>query len=136
MPSSAKRTTSSSPSCVDSCAIWTSPCSCTAPKSSAKPTALPCRAATSASAPSTAPLIYRSLTAAREAYQSGCPASTLCTQVTAALESIPGARVDYVELVDAETLHELKDEHRTALLAVAAYFGDVRLIDNIELTRA
>ena len=83
-----------------------------------------------------APLIYRSLTAAREAYQSGCPASTLCTQVTAALESIPGVRVDYVELVDAETLHELKDEHRTALLAVAAYFGDVRLIDNIELTRA
>ena len=31
--------------------------------------------------------------------------------------------------------YELKDESRMALLAVAAYFGDVRLIDNIELTR-
>ena len=45
-------------------------------------------------------------------------------------------RADYVELTDAETLHELTDESRPALLAVAAWFGDVRLIDNIELARS
>ena len=43
-------------------------------------------------------------------------------------------RCDYVELVDAETLHSVQ-ENRLALLAVAAWFGDVRLIDNIELSR-
>jgi pantoate--beta-alanine ligase len=51
------------------------------------------------------------------------------------LNAIPGVRVDYAELVDAETLHAPAADDRLALLAVAAYFGDVRLIDNIELTR-
>ena len=46
-----------------------------------------------------------------------------------------GIEQGWIELVDDETLHELKDESRMALLAVAAYFGDVLLIDNIELTR-
>ena len=45
-------------------------------------------------------------------------------------------RCDYVELVDAVTLHEVTAPHRLALLAVAAWFGDVRLIDNIELSRS
>ena len=51
------------------------------------------------------------------------------------LSAIPGVKVDYVELVDAENLHAVTDDARPALLAVAAFFGDVRLIDNIELTR-
>jgi pantoate--beta-alanine ligase len=44
-------------------------------------------------------------------------------------------KIDYVELVDAENLHAVTDEARPALLAVAAFFGDVRLIDNTELRR-
>lgn len=83
-----------------------------------------------------APTIRRSLLAAREAYRAGKPASEVCAAVVSTLEAIPGVRVDYAELVDAETLHPQTDENRLALLAVAAYFGDVRLIDNIELTRS
>ena len=83
-----------------------------------------------------APTIRRSLLAAREAYRAGKSASEVCAAVVSTLEAIPGVRVDYAELVDAETLHPQTDENRLALLAVAAYFGDVRLIDNIELTRS
>lgn len=83
-----------------------------------------------------APEIRRSLLSAREAYESGADAVSVCEVVKATLEAIPGVRCDYVQLVDAETLHEITDTHRMALLAIAAWFGDVRLIDNIELSRS
>ncbi len=79
-----------------------------------------------------APNIHRCLQAAREAYAEGKPAPEIVVGVIAALSAISGVRVDYVQLVDAETLHEPADS-RLALLALAAWFGEVRLIDNIEL---
>lgn len=83
-----------------------------------------------------APAIRRNLLSARDAYASGENADAICATLRANLEAIPGVRCDYVELVDAETLHEVTSPHRLALLAVAAWFGDVRLIDNIELSRS
>ena len=83
-----------------------------------------------------APAIRRNLLAARDAYASGEPADAICATLRANLEAIPGVRCDYVQLVDATTLHEVTSPHRLALLAVAAWFGDVRLIDNIELSRS
>lgn len=83
-----------------------------------------------------APAIRRSLLTAGKAYGEGASIADICSQVRAELESIPGVRCDYVELVDAVTLHEVTAPHRLALLAVAAWFGDVRLIDNIELSRS
>ena len=65
-----------------------------------------------------------------------CRRSSICARVKETLESIPGVRCDYVELVDASTLQRSVSPHRLALLAVAAWFGDVRLIDNIELSRS
>ncbi len=85
---------------------------------------------------SAAPAIRASLLTASAAYRAGDSASAICAQVRCTLESIPGVHCDYVELVDAETLHEVAEPDRLALLAVAAWFGDVRLIDNIELSRA
>ncbi len=83
-----------------------------------------------------APAIRKCLLAAADSYSAGAEISAICSGVRESLESIPGVRCDYVELVDAVTLHELTDPHRLALLAVAAWFGDVRLIDNIELSRS
>ncbi len=45
-----------------------------------------------------------------------------------------GGRVDYVELVDSARLTPLTVVDVPAVLAVAAHFGSVRLIDNRELT--
>jgi pantoate--beta-alanine ligase len=47
------------------------------------------------------------------------------------IEKIPGARIDYLELVDAETIRPAKDFRRPMRLAVAVFLGKARLIDNI-----
>jgi len=43
----------------------------------------------------------------------------------------PLARIDYVDLVDAETLQPIDSLKPNSLLALAVYFGRTRLIDNI-----
>ena len=43
-------------------------------------------------------------------------------------------RLDYFAIVDPETLDPVTDTSRGALVAVAAYVGATRLIDNIVLT--
>jgi pantoate--beta-alanine ligase len=46
----------------------------------------------------------------------------------------PAARLDYFAVVDPNTLDPVADVSRGTLVAVAAYFGTTRLIDNILLT--
>ena len=45
----------------------------------------------------------------------------------------PGVRLDYFEAVDPDTLEPLEDISRGALVAVAAFVGTTRLIDNLVL---
>ncbi len=45
----------------------------------------------------------------------------------------PLARVDYVEVVDVETLQPIEMVRPNSLLALAVFFGETRLIDNIRL---
>jgi pantoate--beta-alanine ligase len=45
----------------------------------------------------------------------------------------PLARIDYVELADAETLQPIEALKPNSVLALAVYFGKTRLIDNIRL---
>lgn len=47
------------------------------------------------------------------------------------LDTLPGAEIQYVEIVDAETLTSLAQIKSKTLIAVAVYVGKVRLIDNI-----
>jgi len=53
--------------------------------------------------------------------------------VQAQIESASAARVDYVAIVDGETLQAIPTTNPHALLAVAVFFGQTRLIDNIRL---
>jgi pantoate--beta-alanine ligase len=48
-------------------------------------------------------------------------------------EGTPGVDVQYVEMVDADTLQPIVDVDRDAILAVAAFVGSTRLIDNAHL---
>jgi pantoate--beta-alanine ligase len=50
------------------------------------------------------------------------------------LDAEPGLRVDYLALVDPDTLSPLDRSHEAALLAVAAYAGSTRLIDNVTIS--
>ena len=45
----------------------------------------------------------------------------------------PLARIDYVDLVDADNFQPLELVRPNSLLAVAVFFGRTRLIDNILL---
>ena len=47
------------------------------------------------------------------------------------ISEMPLARIDYVDLVDAETLQPIDSVKSNSLLAVAVCFGKTRLIDNI-----
>jgi len=51
--------------------------------------------------------------------------------VVDAIARTPGVRLDYVEIVDAATLRPLVNVDRDALVAVAAFVGTTRLIDNV-----
>lgn len=49
------------------------------------------------------------------------------------IEKIPGARLDYVELVDSLTLEPARNFSRETTLAAAMFLGPTRLIDNIQI---
>ena len=49
------------------------------------------------------------------------------------INEVPLADIDYVELVDAETLQPVEVVGPNSLLALAVFFGKTRLIDNIRL---
>ncbi len=49
------------------------------------------------------------------------------------IESSPLSRIDYLELIDAETLQPTTTLSRPSILATAVFYNDVRLIDHITL---
>ena len=63
-------------------------------------------------------------------------AAKLCGRWQAVIAEEPGARLDYFAIVDPETLDPVAEIARGALVAVAAYFGATRLIDNLVIARA
>ena len=79
-----------------------------------------------------APVIHRALAKAKEAYKKGeRNAGKLSEMVRSTIEAEPRAKVDYVSITDADTLERLdKLDERPILIAVAAYLGNTRLIDN------
>jgi pantoate--beta-alanine ligase len=76
-----------------------------------------------------APRIHRALTAAAKLPT----ASEILAAARAEIETSPLARVDYLELVDAETLQTVSEIKRPAILATAVFYGDVRLIDHVTI---
>ncbi|HEX6728956.1 MAG TPA: pantoate--beta-alanine ligase [Pyrinomonadaceae bacterium] len=79
-----------------------------------------------------ATVIHRALVQAKAAYKEGeRSAGKLADLVRNIIESEPRARLDYVSVSDAETLEKLdRIDDRPTLIAVAAYIGKTRLIDN------
>jgi len=78
-----------------------------------------------------APVLRRSLLAAREAWQNGeRSADALKRRMDAELSEEPLAEPDYVSVADAATLRELVTVDGPTLLSLAVRFGATRLIDN------
>jgi len=79
-----------------------------------------------------ATILRRSLVAAGKRIKEGArDGAAIARELREAIETEPLARVDYAEVVDAESLAPLGRIHGAALLAVAVRIGRARLIDNL-----
>ena len=92
-----------------------------------------------------APVLFQALDGARKLVDNGeRSADTLVRYIrerigttsaeapaAAAEAAAPAARIDYVSVVDFETLRDVSVIRGTVLIAVAAFFGTTRLIDNV-----
>lgn len=82
-----------------------------------------------------APVIRRALEAARAACRRGVnDAEKLRRLVWQTISAVPLARIDYIEVVQADSLQLLEKVDRRAVIAAAVFFGTTRLIDNIQLS--
>ncbi len=79
-------------------------------------------------------VLYRALSAARDAYQNGeRSADALRAAMCDHLAAEPRARIEYVSAADPDTLQELERVDRNVLLSLAVRIGKTRLIDNFVL---
>jgi pantoate--beta-alanine ligase len=85
-----------------------------------------------------ATVIHQALKRAKTAYKEGeHNGAKVAEIIRSTIEAEPRARIDYVSITDAETLEKLdKLDERPILIAVAAYIGKTRLIDNTVLNGA
>lgn len=80
-----------------------------------------------------APVIRRSLLAARkEAAHGDISLRRILTRVRHSVEKA-GGRIDYLEVVDVNTMQPESKKIERSLIAIAVFFGATRLIDNIVL---
>jgi pantoate--beta-alanine ligase len=81
-----------------------------------------------------ATVLFRALSAAKEAYGNGERDADQLRQVMKdVLASEPLAEMQYVSCADYDTLEELETVEGKALVSMAVYFGKTRLIDNLVL---
>lgn len=81
-----------------------------------------------------APVLYRALCRAQEAWQRGeHDGERLRAIMRAVLSEEPLAQIEYVSAADPHTLQELGDASQGVLLSLAVRIGKARLIDNLPL---
>ena len=75
--------------------------------------------------------LRRALDLAEAAWRSGDTSTApLLDAMRGLIEKTPGAEIDYITAVDADTLEEVEVLRRNTLVALAVKFGKTRLIDN------
>jgi pantoate--beta-alanine ligase len=80
-------------------------------------------------------VLFRALSRVQTlADQGQAGSSNLIAAAKSVLAEEPGVRLDYVEIVDPESLEPVSDVSKGALVAMAAFVGKTRLIDNVLLT--
>ncbi|WP_067625495.1 pantoate--beta-alanine ligase [Alicyclobacillus acidiphilus] len=81
-----------------------------------------------------APVLYQALSWAKAEIERGQrDATEIVRGVRERIEQDSIARLDYVEAVEMDTLESVSVLSGDVMIAVAAYFGKARLIDNIQL---
>ena len=79
-----------------------------------------------------APLIYKALCNARKSIQSGNKnTEKIKAEIENTIKKAASAQIQYVDILDADSLAKVENIKTKTLIAVAVSFGDARLIDNI-----
>jgi len=82
-----------------------------------------------------APVLFQALQGAQRLVGDGLRNSDeIIAMAREMILSRPGVRIDYVSICDPETLEDVSQVSRKALMALAVYVGKTRLIDNTILT--
>lgn len=80
-------------------------------------------------------VLQRALREARRLFTEGeRSAETIQTAARNVIATAPLARIDYLEVVDADTLQSATNADANSIIVVAAFFGQTRLIDNLRLS--
>ena len=76
--------------------------------------------------------LYRALQLAERLHAEGVrEVATLRERMMKVIDAEPAARIDYIEMVDDETLQPVDRIESATLVALAVRIGDTRLIDNV-----
>jgi len=79
-------------------------------------------------------VLWKALCLAQELWDKGEKnADRLRQEMTSLIQSEPLARIDYVSVADQDSLEELEEIDRPALVSMAVWIGKTRLIDNMML---
>jgi pantoate--beta-alanine ligase len=76
-----------------------------------------------------APVLRKALLTAKDSRKKS--AKEIVDLARKTISEAPRAQIDYIDLVDAETLQPIEFVKPNSLVALAVYFGKTRLIDNI-----
>ena len=77
-------------------------------------------------------VLYRALMLARDLTAAGMrQAAEIKRRMLSLIEAEPMARLDYLAIVDSDTLVPVEELQKPVLIALAVYIGKTRLIDNI-----
>jgi pantoate--beta-alanine ligase len=78
--------------------------------------------------------LYNSLKYAQKLYREGeKEAAILKQKMEEMIFKIPGAKIDYIEIIDPDTLESLEKIRDRAVVALAVFLGGTRLIDNVKI---
>nr|CAD1834850.1 unnamed protein product [Ananas comosus var. bracteatus] len=77
--------------------------------------------------------IYKALSEAKSAALNGQSTCQEIKDLVVQTVSKAGGKIDYAEIVEQESLTPVDQINRPVVICIAAWFGNVRLIDNIEI---
>ncbi len=78
-------------------------------------------------------IFCRSLSKAAKEIKNGETVSRALSRARREILSIPNSKIDYIALVDGESLEELQTPRESARIISAIWIGKTRLIDNVKL---
>ena len=77
-----------------------------------------------------ATILYKAVQMGKQTIKRGASADSIINTMTEIINTEPLAKIDYVSVVDANTLQPVHEITSPVLVAMAVYIGSTRLIDN------